>query len=99
MSNDSRYNRADSSFGFIAALVIGLGMTLGGGWLLVEGIRDLRAFPDKPRPITVAEAAAMAHPPRGTWVTLSDAIVDCVHPPHKTSGDSTYAMITDARTS
>ncbi len=59
-------------FGFV-----GLAMFLGFGALGVDQVLDLRAYPAEPRPLTVAEAAALEEPGRGAWVRLTDVRFPC----------------------
>lgn len=92
-----RYSASESSITGLFLLAIGLFLTLVGGWAVVDAVRDLRSFPDAPRPITVAEAAAMREPPSGTWVRIVDAHIDCRYPPRRGgSGSDVYAFLTDA---
>lgn len=61
-----------STVGRALGALVGLAMALGFGALLWGVVADLRAFPDTPRRVTVAEAVASADIPRGAWVTLTD---------------------------
>ncbi|MFT3775633.1 MAG: hypothetical protein QM820_60575 [Minicystis sp.] len=93
----ARYHASESTIVGLFLLAIGLFLTLLAGSLTVDTILDLRAFPAAPRPITVAEAAAMVEPPRGAWVRLVDAQVDCRYPArHGGSGPDVYTFLTDA---
>ncbi len=58
--------------------LVGLAMAVGFGALLWGVVADLRAFPDVPRPVTVAEATASRDIPRGSWVTLTDLRLPCI---------------------
>ncbi len=94
--SDQRYFASESVITSFLAAVVGAGMTLGFGALMVGAVLDLRAFPDAPRSVTVAEAAR-ADPPRGAWVRLADARLDCRFPPRQAFGSSNvYAFVTDA---
>src|SRR6188768_1953115 len=80
-----------------ACVVVGLGLTAGFGALSVDSLLDTRAFPTAPKPVTVAELAAIKHVPRGTWVRLVDAEPDCAHgyaQPHGTP----YVLVRDGKT-
>ncbi|APR79020.1 Hypothetical protein A7982_04367 [Minicystis rosea] len=92
-----RYSASESSITGLFLLVLGLFLTVLPVAATVDNLCDLRAFPDAPRDITVAEAAAMREPPRGAWVRLVDARIECRHPPRRGgSGPDVYALLTDA---
>lgn len=98
MADSTRFDASERTAGSLLPLVIGLGLTLGFGALFVDAILDLRAFPSEPHPTTVAEAAAITNePPRGSWVTLTDARPDCRYPPRRSDGGGNrYFLATDA---
>jgi hypothetical protein len=56
-------------------------MFLGFGWLTVEAVLELVAYPPAPRAITAAEAARLAHPGRGAWVAFTDLRLPCAWAP------------------
>jgi len=89
MTRSSRFHRSDAAFGTWIVGLVGLGMTLGFGALFVGALLDLRAFPSAPRPVTVATAAAMSDPVRGTWLRLLDARFECRFPPRERPSPST----------
>jgi hypothetical protein len=92
-----RYHASESIVAGVFMFVVGAFLVLAFGALVVGGIRDLRAFPASPRPVTVAEAAALADPAAGAWVRIVDGRIDCRHPPHRTPlGSNVYGFLTDA---
>lgn len=57
--------------------LVGLGMLLGFGFIWVDLLRDLQAYPAAPTPMTVREAVSLEEPPRGSWVELTDVRFPC----------------------
>ena len=77
-------------------VLFGAGLGLFFGWLWVGALLDDRALPSEPRPISVADAAALAEPPRGSWVRVEGARLDCRFPPRAGfSGSTAYGFLTD----
>jgi hypothetical protein len=82
----------------MACVVVGLGMTIGSGFVAVDSVLDYRAFPRTPTPVTVAQLAAMTSVPRGAWVSVIDGQPDCRRGyarPH----DTAYALVGDGKSS
>ncbi len=74
-------------------ILTGAGLFLGFGWLFVDSLLDLRAFPVIPREVGVAEATAKADPGRGAWVKLTDLRLPCdIEPSIPASGSYTYRL-------
>jgi len=94
-SDRHAYRKADRSFGVFAYFVIGLGMSVGGLALGVGLILDLLAFPDAPEPIALSEAVALADPPRGSWVEISNIELDCAFPPGRSNSRAAWALVGD----
>jgi len=88
-----RYDQGNRTFGAFVVLLVGLGLSLGGVALLVGLVRDVRAFPDAPVPLAFADAVAMVDPPRGTWVSIADAQVDCVQAPAVSTRQVAWALV------
>jgi hypothetical protein len=93
---DGRYRASESVITGLFFLLVGAGLTLLFGWVLVDAVLDARAFPNAPREMTVAEAASLAEVPRGAWVRLVDARLDCGHAPQKASSGNVFGLMTDA---
>jgi hypothetical protein len=55
----------------IVSLLVGLAMLLTFGWIGVDSILDLNAFPAAPTETTLPQLAALRDAPRGTWVRLA----------------------------
>jgi hypothetical protein len=81
----------------VACVVVGLGMAAGFGAISVDSLLDYRAFPAAPKPVSVAQLAAMTSAPRGTWVRLVDPQPDCSRG-YATPYDTPYALVGDGKT-
>ncbi len=89
-----RYAASADAASSVGVIVVGALMMLGFGALVTSALLDALAFPDAPLPTRVAEAVNRGEPPRGTWVELTDARLDCAFPPaHGSSGSLVYAVL------
>ena len=66
-ASGAHFHQSDSTIGSWIVALVGLGMTVGFAALFVSSELDRRAFPAEPRATTVAVAAAMRDPARGSW--------------------------------
>jgi hypothetical protein len=91
------YAASEGSIGSLLLGLTGLGITLMFGGLFIDALLDLAAFPATPTALSVAEAVRIEDPPRGSWVKLTDARIDCRYPPRQgNSGSDYYLFLTDA---
>lgn len=92
-----RYEASGEAASGVGVAAIGGLMSLGFGAVVLSSLLDVLSFPDEPRRLTVAEAVALGEPPRGAWVELTDARLDCaIAPTHGDSGSNVYAVLVGA---
>ncbi len=94
-----RYDQSNRTFGKVAVFLIGLGMTLGSLALFVGLVLDIRAFPDTPEPMDFSTAVGIAAPPRGTWITVTNAVVDCAKAPARSKSNAAWVVLRQAGSS
>jgi hypothetical protein len=95
--SSERYHASESIISGIFLLAFSIGGLIFFGSLWLEDLRDLRAFPDAPEGVTVAEAASIAKLPHSRWVRLIDARILCQYAPRSTQlGSDVFAFVTDA---
>lgn len=80
----------------VTLLVIFGGIAWLFGWLVYQTITEWRLAPPKPRPMTVAAAAALGEPGPVAWITLLDARWACERPLLRPSSAYSYGLATGA---